>query len=726
MISLRSSNANTDPRRHSKSPLAHSHLQVVIDDLLASYELHHSFQNDGERSVEAVYTFPIPLDAAFMGMEAVLAGERRIAEVLPARQASRQYDDAVADGDSAVLLERVEPGLLCVSLGNLKPGEEGEITLRFVAALSVADGRARFSLPLVQRPRYGRSKLPEMVTPQTDFAVEHALQAQIVVRGLLAGCAVQCATQDAQFQVIAGELRATLAEAMLDRDLVMIFNLPEQGLSRSRWVVDGDQSIGVVSFVPPLPPTSNLSQAVELCLVLDCSGSMNGDAIAQTRQALMSIAQSLNDADHLQVLRFGSSVVPVFQRPLKVSARVKQSLFEWVSTVQADLGGTNMQAALDQAIDALSAARGTERLPVIILVTDGAVAPLAVEAAQERATLLGIRIFVVAVGSSAGVDVLGPLASATQATLERAVPAEPIADAVMRQFRRARQRHPLNMQIQWGSDGEGPPLGIVYAGDAVTALARFPDQKRRTVRVQTSSTDASLSFNLDHLVVSPEWRTWSGQQCHLHATGNAKADLALRYGLITEETSAVLVKVRVEGDKVVGLPAIIPIAHMRPHGMGIAMSLSMARPSPLARQVPAADLSFGGEYCRSPIDRQVPAASHSMCEDFDSSIAMYCSAPDFAELCIQPDPSNFVDAMDQEQIQRAELVLLVVLPELLAQPVASAQLMDQLLALTPSADRSVVEQYLSNRHLSLGNQQDVLALLLELRERREKIMCTDG
>ena len=92
---------------------------------------------------------------------------------------------------------------------------------------------------------------------------------------------------------------------------------------------------------------------------------------------------------------------------------------------------------------------------------------------------------------------------------------------------------------------------------------------------------------------------------------------------------------------------------------------------------------------------------------------------------MRPAPSNFVDAMDQEQIQRAELALLIVLPALLAQPIASAPLMDQLLALTPSADRSVVEQYLSSRHLLLKNQREVRALLMELMERHEQTSSKD-
>ena len=82
--------------------------------------------------------------------------------------------------------------------------------------------------------------------------------------------------------------------------------------------------------------------------------------------------------------------------------------------------------------------------------------PHEIEDAQARAVDAGIRIFIVAVGSSAGVDVLGPLAASTRAVLELAVPAEPIDEAVMRQLRRARETGPLQVRIDWGSRAARP------------------------------------------------------------------------------------------------------------------------------------------------------------------------------------------------------------------------------------------------------------------------------
>ena len=575
------------------TPLAKSVLLVTITDLVAEYELRHIFRNDTTHSIEAVYSFPVPLDSAFMGMEATLAGEQLVAQVLPRQQATRNYDGAIAEGDSAVLLERLEPGMLCVNLGNLKSGENGEIVLRFAAPLYTADGAARFSLPLVHRPRYGRSRLDELDEPRHEFAVEHPLEATIRIQGLLARVPVTCATHGARFSTD-GEVQCLrLNQAMLDRDLVLVFDLPHDFRAQGRLIADGDGVIGMLTFT-----TSKGLHDVgscDLCLVMDGSGSMSGDAIAQSRDALHAVAEVLRDDDRIQILRFGSRVVPLFRRPLKASGRVCEAMVSLVDTINSDLGGTEMGDGLGQAIDALcDLGRESGRTQAIILVTDGAVQPGEVEYARARAIEAGIRIFVVAVGSSAGVDVLRPLSASTGAVLERAVPAEPIDQAVMRQLRRAREAGPLQVQIDWRSQKATPlPLDIAYPGDAVTALAMLPVEWSSTPHVRLGSSADAFSIDVGLVREAPALRALAGHRAWLQAASQEREELALRYGLITDETSAVLVKVRSEGDKAGGLPNILSVPHMVPEGMvagmmrprtvrgQIAMSvacLSMARP----------------------------------------------------------------------------------------------------------------------------------------------------
>ena len=582
-------------RHHHASPLAHSTLTVTITDLVAEYELRHAFRNEGSDPIEAVYSFPVPLDSAFMGMEATLAGERRVAQVQPRAQANQKYDEAIAGGDSAVLLERLEPGMLCVSLGNLAPGEDGEVVLRFAAPLHCAGGAARFSLPLVHRPRYGRSRLDEIVEPRHDFAVEHPLEATIRVCGLLAHAPVGCAAHAARFAADGDGQTLQLNQAMLDRDIVLVFELPQGFAGQARLVRDGDAAIGMLSF--NVPEAVGNAGPCELCLVLDGSGSMTGDAIAQSRAALSAVADLLGDDDRVYVLRFGSTTVPLFRRPLKATARVRAAMQELAGTIDSDLGGTEIGAALENAMNALAGLKAPAgRSQAIILVTDGAVQPGEIEDAQAKAHELGIRIFVVAVGSSAGVDVLAPLAAATDGVLERAVPAEPIDEAVVRELRRARQAAPANIEIDWHCAQATPlPIAPAYAGDAVTAIAMLPVGQSLTADIRIDG-GAMQTFSLGAVEDAPALRAIAGHAAWQHAAVDVKKALALRYGLVTDGTSAVLVKVRAEGDKIHGLPKVVPVTHMIPEAMLAAASV----PHVAMRMARSVSSSHVAEYLDIP------------------------------------------------------------------------------------------------------------------------------
>ncbi|MCC6596007.1 MAG: VWA domain-containing protein [Rhodanobacteraceae bacterium] len=560
------------------SPLAHSRLLVTINDLLAEYELSHHFRNEGEDAVELVYSFPVPLDAAFLGMQTQFAGATLTAQVLPARQASSDYADAVADGDGAVLLEQVEPGMLCVNLGNLPPGEQGEIVLRFAAPLAVADRSARFSLPLVHRPRYGRSRLDALLEPGCDFAVEHPLAASIRIHGLLAEAAVGCPTHPARFQRGGGATQVEVDAAMLDRDFVLTFDFGERPLTGLRVVADAERNLGILTLLLPTPAVAS-TQACDICLLMDCSGSMQGDAIVQSRAALGALAMALDEGDRIQVLRFGDECVPLLRRPMRATARVRDALQELTDTINADLGGTEMNHALEAALTALEGLDGPARNPVIVLVTDGAVHAQAIEPARARAARSGVRIFVVAVGSSAGSAALHPLAASTGATLERAVPAEPIAAAVLRQLRRARMPAPQPPRIDWGGAAQALPLPVTYPGDALVAVAVLPGPPRHAPAVQWEADGARIELDAGPRAELPAWRAWAGQQVYLAATRDEEREaLALRYGLICAMTSAVLVQQRAPSARSAQLPRIVPVAHMARADRlaGVAMSLGPA------------------------------------------------------------------------------------------------------------------------------------------------------
>lgn len=75
------------------------------------------------------------------------------------------------------------------------------------------------------------------------------------------------------------------------------------------------------------------------CLVLDGSGSMSGDAIAQSHDLYALSPKPFRTTNRIQILRSGSRIVPSSRRQLRASVRV-QAMVSLVDTVNSDLGGT--------------------------------------------------------------------------------------------------------------------------------------------------------------------------------------------------------------------------------------------------------------------------------------------------------------------------------------------------------------------------------------------------
>ena len=170
---------------------------VSVDCSLVGLFMHtgmaQRFVNTADRSIEVVYTFPTPMHAVFLGLQVTIGDKVLEGVVLPDDKADRGYEEAIQDGDAAILVRRVEPGLYSVSVGNMLPGEA--ITLRYTYAEQLRwQGNAmRITLPTTIAPLYGDGSaiaLEPQETIEHGLDSDYALALQIHVTGELAQCAV--------------------------------------------------------------------------------------------------------------------------------------------------------------------------------------------------------------------------------------------------------------------------------------------------------------------------------------------------------------------------------------------------------------------------------------------------------------------------------------------------------------------------------------------------------
>ncbi len=196
--------------------------------------------------------------------------------------------------------------------------------------------------------------------------------------------------------------------------------------------------------IPALPsPDAALSEAIidqfllskrkaSIIVVLDVSGSMEGEKIQSARDATVEFLKRLHPDDEVSVLTFSDDILELAQ--LDRVGNVSEQLSSRVSGLLAD-GNTALFDAVCQATAIAEAAQEDDseaaesRLYGIVLLSDGEDTVGQPSEGQMFATCLpanaeadGIKVFPIAFGSDADESVLGRIASVTGGRLYRADP----------------------------------------------------------------------------------------------------------------------------------------------------------------------------------------------------------------------------------------------------------------------------------------------------------------
>ena len=143
-----------EPVGEAKVVLQSVNVEAKIENLLCEVTIKQVYSNLEKINIEAVYTFPLPLSAVLLDM-AIKTGTRELKGVVEKTEAEDRYEDAVTDGDTAIMLEQVAPGLYTMNVGNLQPEDTIEISITYAELFKWRDNSLRFFLPTTVAPRYG-------------------------------------------------------------------------------------------------------------------------------------------------------------------------------------------------------------------------------------------------------------------------------------------------------------------------------------------------------------------------------------------------------------------------------------------------------------------------------------------------------------------------------------------------------------------------------------------
>ena len=559
--------------------------------------LEQRFRNPETANVEVVYTFPIPWQAVLLGLEVELNGETLKGTVKARSTARAQYEEALSEGDTGVLLTVNHDGTYTLELGNLMAGESCVVRLHYTQVLQPEQGSLRLMLPTTLAPRYGDpiadGGYEPHSAPEVDLGVEYPFDIQLTVMGELVTAQIGSPTHPVSIRSLpAVGMKEThvvdirlAARAWLDRDFVLLFtDLPQASQGLAAWDrLDNGLGVVMAGFTPQLP--TRVTLPVTMKVLVDCSGSMNGDSIQAARRALQGILAGLKEGDRFSLSRFGSEVEHRSKALWKAAPAALASARNWVEALEADMGGTRMNDAILSTL----ALPGTDASD-LLLVTDGDIH--AIDDVLETARQSGHRFFVVGIGSSVSEGLLRRLAEDTGGSGEFVAPGEQVEAAVLRLYHRMRSPAVRDARVQWPSGctlhaASNLPRSL-FEGDDITVFARLQTHQAESLKqpVQLWGRLDGVEGEVLLAELTPEfiadedntlarlaaYRRYTqlrqgGEEVPAVLIKQLPA-LAERYQLVTNDTSLVLVKERADGERAQEMPQLRKVKGMLAAGHG--------------------------------------------------------------------------------------------------------------------------------------------------------------
>ncbi|HJW93728.1 MAG TPA: VIT domain-containing protein [Thermoanaerobaculia bacterium] len=563
-------------------PLAvkYHHVTVSIHDQIAKTSIDQEFFNPSNARLEGMYIFPLPKGAVIRDFSMEVDGKMLSAELLDAVKARGIYEDIVRKMRDPALLEYIGNGAFKVRIFPIEPRSTKRVKLSYSEALTSDAGLFRYTYPL-NTEKFSAAPLDD-VSIRVDLESQHGLKT------------IFCPSHDVEVRrkgarnaVIGFEAKRTKP----DTDFTLYFSADDQGvgLNATCHRVAGEPGYFLLAITPAYD-TGKRAQPKDITFVLDVSGSMAGEKIAQAKRALKFCLANLNADDRFDVIRFSTEADALFGRLEDASAENVKKAREYVDGLRA-IGGTNSEEALTLALKTNRAE--SSRPKVVIFITDGK--PTVGETDEDRlvkrvtdANVEHLRIFTFGVGDDLNTHFLDKLTEATHAARTYVSEKEDLELPVSSFYEKIKSPVLVDISLEFDR-GLGVTkvyprdLPDLFKGNQLTVFGRYGGTGSHvTLRGKVEGKSISIPYLVpfparedDNELIAPLWAAqrigYLLDQIRLHGQEKELVDevteLARKYGIVTPYTSYLIMedeKVRVRReDQVFNVMPPAPVAAMK-------------------------------------------------------------------------------------------------------------------------------------------------------------------
>jgi Ca-activated chloride channel family protein len=527
--------------------IKYHHVDVTIEDQVATTRVDQVFVNENPWTAEGTYIFPLPEGAAVSDFVMWVDGEPIRGEILEADEARDIYNDIVRRMRDPALLEYVDRKALKASVFPIPPGEERRIKLEYSQILPLENGLVHYVYPL-STERYSSKPLEEVV-----MTVD--IESEVPIRAVYSPSHQAFVEREDDFSALLGFEEY---DVLPDRDFELYYSVsPEDvGLSLLSYKEAVDDGFFLLLAAPKVEVEPEDLVAKDLVLVLDVSGSMEGEKLDQAKDAALRVLDSLNSEDGFNVVAFSTGLVTFSSNIEPASSREDGK--EFVEGLES-LGGTDINRALLEAVEMADPDRPT----TVIFLTDG----LATVGVEDTGTILdnvaeaapeNVRIFSFGVGDDVDTDLLDQLSIDHGGASTYVRPGQRIDETVSSFYAKISSPVLSKLEVDFGSikaDQIYPErTPDLFAGSQLVMVGRYRNGGKTTITLSGTVNDRKVSIVYPGNNFTEEGgaefipRLWATRaigsyltEIRLHGEDQELVDaivaLSIRYGIITPYTS---------------------------------------------------------------------------------------------------------------------------------------------------------------------------------------------
>jgi len=531
----------------------HHRVSVNIENQIAQTSVSLEFVNEGEGLAEGTFIFPLPVGASVDSLTMFINDQPVEARILEADEARATYDAIVRSYRDPALLEYIGRNAIQANVFPIPVGESRRIELTYSQVLELDNGLLHYSYPLDVSRLTSRRPIEEMsisvhVASNEPISTVYSPSHDIAV------------SRDGD-----NAFRAGFEQSMFtpDQDFSLYYGIESDEISLNALTYResaNEDGFFMLLVQPPLSLDVENLPARDVILVLDQSGSMQGEKWAQAQAAAAYVLEHLNPEDRFNAILF-STGVRTFSDQLEPSSVAGEAV-DWIDGQFAE-GGTNINDSLMAALDMVGERPATILFMTDGLATEGEMDPDNILANLEMAAPQNARIFTFGVGDDVDTFLLDEISGSFHGASSYVRPNERIDEEVASLYNKISAPVLQNAVIEIDGvrvDSMYPAMPVdIFAGTQLTLVGRYRDgAEDATITLTGDYNGEQRSYVYDgfsfrergggETFISQLWATRRIgdmlNQIRLNGENPELVDsivsLSVRYGIITPYTSFLL------------------------------------------------------------------------------------------------------------------------------------------------------------------------------------------